>query len=71
MTPSKDLTQNILTALRNDPHTKDEVIEVVETAGTVTLSGYVKDVETRERAEKIARQDSGVLSVINELVVQA
>lgn len=67
VTMSHDLTLMVMEALQNDPRTKDEVIDVVNERGIVTLTGTVDSAETRREAEEITRQQPGVISVINEL----
>ena len=69
VTTSHDLTQIVMEALQNDPRTKDEVIDVINERGIVTLTGAVGSPETRRVAEEITRQHAGVISVINELKI--
>jgi osmotically-inducible protein OsmY len=64
---STDVASQVRQALLDDPRTKDEVIEVSTMSGIVTLSGQVKSVRVSEAAEEIARQQPGVVSVVNEL----
>jgi len=63
------LLTRIEQALKEDPRTRDEVIEVVEQQGVVTLVGEVTNVVASRAAEEIARQQSGVISVNNNLII--
>lgn len=67
---STDLGQQVATALLEDPRTGDAIINVANDRGMITLTGTVDSVEKRDAAEEIARQQSGVLTVINELKVE-
>jgi osmotically-inducible protein OsmY len=58
-------------ALRNDPRTQEAVIDVAMEQGIVTLSGRVKSEAVREAAEEIARNQTGVVTIINDLQVTA
>ena len=63
------LQLQVESALLQDHLTDDGDIEVLDTNGVVTLRGVVRSREARDRAEEIARNTSGVISVINELDV--
>lgn len=65
------LPARIEAALRDDRRTQDEVIEVVEQQGVVTLMGEVRDADTARAAEAIARQQQGVVSVYNNLKIRS
>jgi osmotically-inducible protein OsmY len=65
-----NVSDRISQALMNDPRTQDEVIEVASLQGLVTLSGKVASEATRRAAEEIARQQRGVISVVNEIKVR-
>jgi osmotically-inducible protein OsmY len=52
-----------------DPHLADYPIEVVNNNGIVTLTGKVPTRELSETAEKITKQTDGVISVINDIVI--
>ena len=52
-----------------DPHLADYPIEVLNNNGIVTLIGKVPTRELSEAAEKIAKQTDGVISVINDIVI--
>lgn len=64
-----DLQHQVQAALNDDDDVQDYNIEVLDSNGIITLRGTVPTVDARERAEAIARQISGVTSVINELDV--
>ncbi len=66
---ASNLAERISAALTADERTQDAVIEVVETHGIVTLKSEVGSVQVREAAEQIARDQEGVLDVVNELTV--
>jgi len=63
------LQLQVESALLQDHLTDDGDIEVLDTNGVVTLRGVVHSREARDRAEAIARDTSGVVTVINELDV--
>lgn len=64
------LSTRIALALLEDSRTSDAVIEVIDQRGLITLQGEVADVQTRQTAETIAAEQSGVISVVNELQVK-
>ncbi len=68
-TQSVNVVKEIYNHLERDPRTKKAIIEVTSEHGIVTLSGMVKDAKTLMAAEEIARQQQGVISVVNELKV--
>ena len=53
-----------------DPHLADYPVEVLNNNGIVTLTGKVPTRELSEAAEKIAKQTAGVISVINDIVIE-
>lgn len=67
--PTLTTVKEIHTQLQNDPRTKGAQIDVSFNQSMVTLTGIVKSLEVRQAAEEIARQQPGVLSVVNELRV--
>ena len=67
--PTTSTADRVMEALQNDPRTKGAIIDVAASGGIVTLSGKVKSQQVREAAEEIARGQSDVLSVVNELKV--
>jgi osmotically-inducible protein OsmY len=52
-----------------DPHLADYPVEVLNNNGIITLTGKVPTRELSETAEKIAKQTNGVVSVINDIVI--
>jgi osmotically-inducible protein OsmY len=66
-----ELVQRVQDALAKDPRTEDLIVEVVDEGGIVTLTGTVPSHDAREAAEKVARQQDGVIEVVNDLVVEA
>ena len=69
VSPMTSTTDLVIEALMNDPRTKNAGIEVACTQGVVTLSGTVKSTAIQEAAEEIARGQTGVITVINELKI--
>jgi osmotically-inducible protein OsmY len=69
VSPMTDVSQRVLEALQNDSRIKGTLIDVAYNQGVVTLSGQVKTEALREAAEEVARQQGGVVSVINEIKV--
>lgn len=72
MNATYDLQHRVQDALLQDEglhDLHDHGIEVLDSNGVVTLRGVVHTFEARERAERIAREVDGVISVINELDV--
>ena len=65
------LAQRVQDALAEDPRTEDLILDVVDENGIVTLTGTVPSHDARKAAEKIARQQEGVIEVVNDLVVEA
>ena len=65
-----DLATRVATALFEDTRTSDAVIEVIDDRGVITLQGEIDDQETRDAAEGIAAEQSGVISVVNTLQVK-
>jgi len=61
------LQLQVESALLQDRLTEDSDIEVLDNNGVVTLRGTVPNREARDRAEVLAREVSGVTTVINEL----
>jgi osmotically-inducible protein OsmY len=66
---STEIADRVTEALMNDERTREAAIDVVNNQGVVTLSGAVVSQEVRRAAEEIARQQSGVITVISELVI--
>jgi osmotically-inducible protein OsmY len=65
-----DPGQRVSNALLEDPRTEEAIIDVANERGIITLTGSVDSEETRQAAEEIARDDQGVISVVNELKVK-
>jgi osmotically-inducible protein OsmY len=70
MVLSSSVKERVTEALVNDSHTADAPIEVIDNQGVVTLDGVVASHEVREAAEQVARQQEGVINVINDLEVE-
>jgi osmotically-inducible protein OsmY len=70
MVLSSSVKEQVTEALVDDPRTTDAPIEVIDDQGVVTLDGAVASDEIREAAEQIARQQQGVINVINDLEVE-
>jgi osmotically-inducible protein OsmY len=64
-----ELIERVTEALLRDPRTRNEVIEVANDRGVVTLKGSVDKESSRQAAEEIARELEGVITVINEIKV--
>jgi osmotically-inducible protein OsmY len=69
LSQSIGLTDKLFEALKNDPRTKDAVVDIAFNQGIVTLSGTVKSHTTMNAVEEIAKKQPGVISVINEVKV--
>ncbi|HEY66416.1 MAG TPA: BON domain-containing protein [Caldilineae bacterium] len=70
ITTDTGIVARVIAALEADPRTRLAVIDVASEHGVVTLSGKVSSPEVRKVAEEIARQQEGVVSVINALEVE-
>jgi len=57
-------------AILDDPRTKEHGIEVLDDNGVITLRGNVPSRDVQKAAEKIVKDVSGVISVINSLDIQ-
>jgi len=71
MVEYSEVAKRVRTALANDERTREFGIDVVDDNGLVTLRGTVTSRETRQTAEQIAREQKGVIDVINDLQVQS
>lgn len=69
ITQSQDLAQRVTEALLEDERTSESGIEVINQRGLVTLAGSVKNEAIRQAAEQLARQQAGVVTVVNELKI--
>ena len=66
-----DLQLRAQKAILDDPRTKEHGIEVLDNNGVITLKGYIPSRDIKEAAESILNNVVGVISVINELQIQA
>jgi hypothetical protein len=66
-TSDSKTTLAVWTALVKDPGVKPDLINVRTKAGIVTLTGWVDDLATKERASKIAESVRDVRSVVNQI----
>jgi osmotically-inducible protein OsmY len=64
------IVKHVEEGLMADERTQDTNIEVTNERGIITLKGDVDSVEIAAAAEEIASQQSGVIKVINSLVVE-
>ncbi len=64
-----EVADRVMDALMDDPRTKNEKIDVANDRGILTLTGTVEHDSIRQAAEEIAKQQEGVLTVINEIKV--
>lgn len=64
------VAERVTEALANDSRTAQYAIEVIDENGLITLRGTVASAEILNRAEEIARAQTGVLDVVNELEVE-
>jgi osmotically-inducible protein OsmY len=71
ITTQAGVKERISGALLEDPRTRDSAIEVIDDRGIVTLGGSVASQEVRQAAAVIARQQPGVISVINTLHIRS
>jgi len=65
-----DPGQRVMNALLEDPRTSSARIDAANDRGMITLTGTVDSEDTRRTAEEIAREQPGVLTVVNELRVK-
>jgi osmotically-inducible protein OsmY len=63
------LEKKVEANLAADEHLRDYAIEVVVQGGAVTLKGELPSREMTESAEAIARKTEGVVTVINDIVI--
>lgn len=70
VTKTTEITDRVFESLMHDPRTEGAVIDITIERGILTLIGSVDTVETRAAAEEIARQQDGIVSVINQLKVK-
>lgn len=65
------LTTRVKAKFADDPLVSAMSISVETLKGVVQLSGFAKSSDERQRAEKLARDVSGVQSVRNDIIVRA
>ena len=65
------VVERVATALADDPRLGDATIDAVDENGIVTLTGTVASNDLCQAAEEIARQQEGVIQIVNELQVEA
>jgi osmotically-inducible protein OsmY len=65
----KDITREIETELSNDSSVSAHLIDVETNNGIVTLSGFIDNLLSRDRAVKIAETVKGVRSIVNLISV--
>lgn len=65
------ITTKVKSKLTGEKASNFTRIDVDTKAGTVYLTGVVKDQETKDHAEQLARQVSGVKEVVDNLVVRS
>jgi osmotically-inducible protein OsmY len=64
------ITTKVKAAIFNEPTLKTMQINVETFKGDVQLSGFVDSAESVDKAEAVARNVNGVVSVKNDLVVK-
>ena len=62
-----DLVRCITEALLQDQHVWAAIIEVYDEGGIVRLCGHVSSEEGRQAVEEIARRQTSVAAVVNDL----
>ena len=71
MNETTQLKDKVVENLLQDSSLADYPIDVVNNNGVITLTGEVSSRELSEVAEAIARHTGGVITVINEIVVNS
>lgn len=64
------LTTRVKAKFANDPAVSAMAIQVETLKGTVQLSGFAKSSDEKNKAGMLARDTSGVKSVVNDIVVR-
>lgn len=67
--PDAQVEANVLKALAGSPQLANQSITSTTVYGTVTLSGNVSDDASRELADKLVSNTTGVLKVVDQMVV--
>jgi osmotically-inducible protein OsmY len=65
-----ELAQKVADQINDRRDVRENPVNVVDDNGVITLTGWVKDIETREAAEAIAEEVPGVEEVINDIEVE-
>lgn len=65
-----ELAQKVADQINDRRDVRENPVNVVDDNGVITLTGRVKDIETREAAEAIAEEVPGVEEVINDIEVE-
>ncbi|HEY1527584.1 MAG TPA: BON domain-containing protein [Candidatus Angelobacter sp.] len=68
---SGDVQKDIQTALQKDQSLNTDSISVQKTDTSIELTGTVPTQAAKDRAEQIARENSGGLSIKNNITVQS
>src|SRR5215469_16858410 len=63
------IAKDIQDKIASDPATKDSSVNVTANNGKVTLTGQAKDQAAQQRAEQIAREESGATGVDDQTAV--
>lgn len=64
-----DLRNQVQEAFLEDDLSQDFGIEILDSNGVITLRGAIPNRDARDRAEAVARDVPGVITVINEIDV--
>jgi hypothetical protein len=67
--PDAEIEANVLKALASAPELADQAITSTTVYGTVTLKGNVRDEASRDSAEKLVSNATGVKKVVDELTI--
>jgi len=67
--PDAEVEANVLKALAGSPQLADQDIHTTTVYGQVTLTGTVRDEASRDMAEQLASEATGVKKVIDQLAV--
>ncbi len=69
VSPMTNLADRVAEAIHGDIRTKGALIDVSSERGMVTLTGTTKSEAIRQLAEEIAKNQEGVITVVNEIRV--
>ena len=69
LSQSISVTERLFEALKNDPRTKNVIVDIAVNQGIVTLTGTVKSEAAWKAVEEVAKNQPGVITVINEIKV--